>query len=77
MRGRKNKYGVVYAILADIYGQYGTFQNAEECIQALKSEGLVVSPSIFCVLANAYAQQVCNFLSLVPCIASLLPFDTE
>lgn len=62
MRFKGNKCGAVYAVLADIYGQYGKFQNAEECIQALKSEGLLVSPSIFCVLANAYAQQVRYFL---------------
>lgn len=60
MRYRENKYGAVYAVLVDIYGQYGKFQNVEECIQALKSEGLIVTPSIFCVLANAYAQQVCD-----------------
>ena len=58
IRGNK-EYGAVYAVLVDIYGQYGKFQNAGECVQALKSEGVLVSPSIFCVLANAYAQQVC------------------
>jgi hypothetical protein len=40
------------------YGQYGRFDDAEVCISALKSEGVQPSASIFCVLANAYAQQV-------------------
>ena len=56
-RGYK-KSGVIYAVLVDIYGQYGKFQDAEECVAALKSEGLLTSASTFCVLANAYAQQV-------------------
>ena len=50
--------GTIYAILVDIYGQYGQFEDAEDCISALKSEGLLPSASMFCVLANAYAQQV-------------------
>ncbi|CBI26569.3 unnamed protein product, partial [Vitis vinifera] len=49
--------GAIYAILVDIYGQYGRFQGPEECISALKSEGIQPSASMFCVLANAYAQQ--------------------
>ncbi|TQD85853.1 hypothetical protein C1H46_028553 [Malus baccata] len=32
-------------------------QDALECISALKAEGLIPSASMFCVLANAYAQQ--------------------
>ena len=53
-----NCRGTIYAILGDIYGQYGRFQDAENCISALKSEGLLPSAGMFCVLANAYAQQV-------------------
>lgn len=55
--------GIIYAVLVDIYGQYGKFQDAEECLAALKSEGVQPSASMFCALANAYAQQVCYFLS--------------
>eukprot|EP00268_Persea_americana_P041022 TRINITY_DN4084_c0_g2_i5.p1 TRINITY_DN4084_c0_g2~~TRINITY_DN4084_c0_g2_i5.p1 ORF type:complete len:151 (+),score=29.81 TRINITY_DN4084_c0_g2_i5:190-642(+) len=48
--------GIIYAVLVDIYGQYGKFQDAE-CLAALKSEGVQPSASMFCALANAYAQQ--------------------
>ncbi|KAE9464647.1 hypothetical protein C3L33_03446, partial [Rhododendron williamsianum] len=37
--------------------RYGRFEDAEECVNALKVEGIQLSASIFCVLANAYAQQ--------------------
>ncbi|KAF7146868.1 hypothetical protein RHSIM_Rhsim03G0219800 [Rhododendron simsii] len=51
------KSGAIYSVLVDIYGQYGRFQDAEECVNALKVEGIQLSASIFCVLANALAQQ--------------------
>jgi pentatricopeptide repeat protein len=47
--------GVIYAILADIYGQYGQFRNAE-CVAAIRSEGVMLSASVFCALANAFVQ---------------------
>jgi pentatricopeptide repeat protein len=56
-RGFKDS-GAVYAVLVDIYGQYGLFRDARECVAALKAEKLQLTPSIFCVLANAYAQRV-------------------
>ncbi|CAN4109252.1 unnamed protein product [Withania somnifera] len=49
--------GAIYAVLVDIYGQHGRFQDAEYCLNSLKLEGLQLSPSTFCVLAHAYAQQ--------------------
>lgn len=57
LRGHKNSV-LVYEILVDIYGQYGQFQDAEKCISALKSAGLLASCSNFCIIANAFAQQV-------------------
>ncbi|KAL7180746.1 hypothetical protein ACSBR1_039748 [Camellia fascicularis] len=39
---------------------YGRFLDAEECINALKLEGIQLSASVFSVLANAYAQRVCS-----------------
>ena len=47
-RGHK-KSGAIYAVLVDIYGQYGRFDDAEVCISALKSEGVQPSASIFCL----------------------------
>ncbi|KAI3921123.1 hypothetical protein MKX01_036102 [Papaver californicum] len=44
--------GAIYAVLVDIYGQYGRFQNAEECVLALKSEGVQLSANMFCALAK-------------------------
>jgi pentatricopeptide repeat protein len=41
--------------LADIYGQYGRFRNAEECVAAIRSEGVMLAAGIFCALANAFA----------------------
>ncbi|RZC74947.1 hypothetical protein C5167_050432 [Papaver somniferum] len=35
----------------------GLFLNTEECVLALKSEGVQLSANMFCALANAYAQQ--------------------
>ena len=57
LRGHKNSV-LVYEILVDIYGQYGQFQDGEKCISALKSAGLLPSSSNFCIIANAFAQQV-------------------
>ncbi|GFY83928.1 hypothetical protein Acr_03g0007020 [Actinidia rufa] len=39
-------------------GIHGRFQDAEDSVNALKLEVIQLSVSIFCVLANAYAQQV-------------------
>jgi hypothetical protein len=56
-RGFKES-GAVYAILVDIYGQYGHFRDAQDCIAALRAENTQLLPRVFCVIANAYAQQV-------------------
>ncbi|KAJ0702328.1 putative tetratricopeptide-like helical domain superfamily [Helianthus annuus] len=53
----RNGGHLIYAVLVDIYGQYGKFEDAEECINALKPEGVPLSARVFCVLANAYAQR--------------------
>ncbi|XP_024007202.1 putative pentatricopeptide repeat-containing protein At5g36300 [Eutrema salsugineum] len=47
----------IYAALVEIIGQFGSFQDAEELVCKLKSEGVAPSANMFCTLANAYAQQ--------------------
>ncbi|KAM7499866.1 hypothetical protein LguiA_024280 [Lonicera macranthoides] len=44
--------GEINAVIVDIYGQCGRFQDAAECINALRSEGVHLSASMFCLLAN-------------------------
>ncbi|XP_018483210.2 putative pentatricopeptide repeat-containing protein At5g36300 [Raphanus sativus] len=51
----------MYAALVEIVGQFGSFQDPEELVGKLKSEGVAPSVNMFCTLANAYAQQgLCN-----------------
>ncbi|KAF1001486.1 hypothetical protein AG4045_002499, partial [Apium graveolens] len=48
---------IFVTIISRLGSRYGRFQDAEESINALKSEGVQLSANLFCVLANAYAQQ--------------------
>ncbi|CAN7016020.1 unnamed protein product [Brassica oleracea var. botrytis] len=47
----------IYAALVEIVGQFGSFQDPEELVGRLKSEGVAPSANMFCTLADAYAQQ--------------------
>ncbi|KAL1198002.1 putative pentatricopeptide repeat-containing protein [Cardamine amara subsp. amara] len=47
----------IYGALVQIIGQFGSFQDVEELVGKLKSQGVAPSANMFCTLANAYAQQ--------------------
>ncbi|KAJ0234445.1 putative pentatricopeptide repeat-containing protein [Hirschfeldia incana] len=55
----------VYAALVEIVGQFGSFQDPEELVGKLKSEGVAPSANMFCTLADAYAQQTVKVLKMM------------
>ncbi|CAH1431094.1 unnamed protein product [Lactuca virosa] len=77
--GGHGQSGTIYAVLVDIYGQYGSFEDGEDCINTLKLEEVPLSARIFCVLANVYAQrglceQTVKVLQLMTPFLGLLDF---